>query len=129
MSGVKNNLPRHGGTGGNSLPGVSAQEPGKVHPGKEEKTIVSEFASILHELVLDNPVPAKDLAKSIGKPYSTLLREVNPYDTGAKLGAETLLQIMTQTGDLKPLEFMASSLGYELAPRKGEKPAKSAKAL
>lgn len=82
-----------------------------------------------HELVLDNPVPAKDLAKSIGKPYSTLLREVNPYDTGAKLGAETLLQIMTQTGDLKPLEFMASSLGYELAPRKGEKPAKSAKAL
>ena len=60
--------------------------------------MVSEFASILHELVLDNPVPAKDLAKSIGKPYSTLLREVNPYDTGAKLGAETLLQIMTQTG-------------------------------
>ncbi len=54
---------------------------------------------------------------------------MNPYDTGAKLGAETLLQIMTQTGDLKPLEFMASSLGYELAPRKGEKPAKSAKAL
>ena len=91
--------------------------------------MVSEFASILHELVLDNPVPAKDLAKSIGKPYSTLLREVNPYDTGAKLGAETPLQIMTQTGDLKPLEFMASSLGYELAPRKGEKPAKSAKAL
>ena len=91
--------------------------------------MVSEFASILHELVLDNPVPAKDLAKSIGKPYSTLLREVNPYDTGAKLGAETLLQIMTQTGDLKPLEFMASSLGYELAPRKGEKPAKSAKVL
>ncbi len=40
--------------------------------------MVSEFASILHELVLDNPVPAKDLAKSIGKPYSTLLREVNP---------------------------------------------------
>ena len=62
-------------------------------------------------------------------PSCTLLREVNPYDTGAKLGEETLLQIMTQTGDLKSLEFMASSLGYELAPRKGEKPAKSAKAL
>ncbi|HJB66659.1 MAG TPA: amino acid-binding protein [Candidatus Mailhella merdavium] len=89
--------------------------------------MVSEFASILHELVLDNPVPAKDLAKSIGKPYSTLLREVNPYDTGAKLGAETLLQIMTQTGDLKPLEFMANSLGYELSPRKEEKNAKASK--
>ena len=88
----------------------------RAQPGKEEMSMVSEFASILHELVLDNPVPAKDLAKSIGKPYSTLLREVNPYDSGAKLGAETLLQIMTQTGDLKPLEYMASSLGYDLEP-------------
>lgn len=118
-------LPRHGGTGGDSLPGASAQDPGEVLPGKEENIMVSEFASILHELVLDNPVPAKDLAKSIGKPYSTLLREVNPYDTGAKLGAETLLQIMTQTGDLKPLEFMASTLGYELAPRKEEQTSKT----
>lgn len=118
-------LPRHGETGGDSLPGASAQDPGKVLPGKEENIMVSEFASILHELVLDNPVPAKDLAKSIGKPYSTLLREVNPYDTGAKLGAETLLQIMTQTGDLKPLEFMASTLGYELAPRKEEQTSKT----
>ncbi len=100
---------------------------GKGFPGNEGNAMVSEFASILHELVLDNPVPAKDLAKSIGKPYSTLLREVNPYDTGAKLGAETLLQIMTQTGDLKPLEFMANSLGYELSPRKEEKNAKASK--
>ena len=58
--------------------------------------MVSELSTLIHNLVLDNPVPAKDLAKAIGKPYSTLLREVNPYDTGAKLGAETLLQIMLQ---------------------------------
>ena len=75
------------------------------------------------------PFPPRIWPSPSANPISTLLREVNPYDTGAKLGAETLLQIMTQTGDLKPLEFMASSLGYELAPRKGEKPAKSAKAL
>jgi len=78
--------------------------------------MVSELSTLIHNLVLDNPVPAKDLAKAIGKPYSTLLREVNPYDAGAKLGAETLLQIMTQTGDIKPLEFMASKLGYTIAP-------------
>ena len=48
--------------------------------------MVSELSTLIHNLVLDNPVPAKDLAKAIGKPYSTLLREVNPYDTGAKLG-------------------------------------------
>ena len=46
--------------------------------------MVSELSTLIHNLVLDNPVPAKDLAKAIGKPYSTLLREVNPYDTGAR---------------------------------------------
>lgn len=46
----------------------------------------SDLIKILHNLVLDNPTPAKVLAKEIGKPYSTLLREINPYDTGAKLG-------------------------------------------
>ena len=84
--------------------------------------MVSELSTLIHNLVLDNPVPAKDLAKAIGKPYSTLLREVNPYDTGAKLGAETLLQIMMQTGDAKPLEYMAGKMGYSLVSRKSEVP-------
>lgn len=84
--------------------------------------MVSELSSLIHNLVLDNPVPAKDLAKAIGKPYSTLLREVNPYDTGAKLGAETLLQIMMQTGDAKPLEYMAGKLGYTLVSSRNDVP-------
>ena len=84
--------------------------------------MVSELSSLIHNLVLDNPVPAKDLAKAIGKPYSTLLREVNPYDAGAKLGAETLLQIMIQTGDTKPLEYMAGKLGYSLVSSKHDVP-------
>jgi hypothetical protein len=84
--------------------------------------MVSELSTLIHNLVLDNPVPAKDLAKAIGKPYSTLLREVNPYDAGAKLGAETLLQIMLQTGDTKPLEYMAGKLGYSLTSNKKEAP-------
>lgn len=88
----------------------------------KEARMVSELSSLIHNLVLDNPVPAKDLAKAIGKPYSTLLREVNPYDAGAKLGAETLLQIMIQTGDTKPLEYMAGKLGYTLTASKGEVP-------
>ena len=84
--------------------------------------MVSELSSLIHNLVLDNPVPAKDLAKAIGKPYSTLLREVNPYDAGAKLGAETLLQIMIQTGDAKPLEYMAGKLGYTLVSSRSDAP-------
>lgn len=75
----------------------------------------SDLIKILHNLVLDNPTPAKVLAKEIGKPYSTLLREINPYDTGAKLGVETLLQIMKFTKNVTPLEYMASQLGYSLS--------------
>lgn len=78
----------------------------------------SELIKILHNLVLDNPIPAKVLAKEIGKPYSTLLREINPYDTGAKLGVETLLQIMKCTQNVTPLEYMAEQLGFSLE-RKG----------
>lgn len=96
---------------------------GKITFGKSEEVVmVSELSTLIHNLVLDNPVPAKDLAKAIGKPYSTLLREVNPYDTGAKLGAETLLQIMLQTGDTKPLEYMAGKLGYALVSARNDAP-------
>lgn len=86
----------------------------------QEAKMRSDLIKILHNLVLDNPVPAKVLAKEIGKPYSTLLREINPYDTGAKLGVETLLQIMKHTRNVTPLEYMANQLGYTLVASKGE---------
>ena len=73
-------------------------------------------------VVVECSTGAEDLAKAIGKPYSTLLREVNPYDTGAKLGAETLLQIMMQIGDTKPLEYMAGKLGYSLVAARNDAP-------
>ncbi len=75
----------------------------------------NEFSSFIHNYVLDSQIPARDLAKALGKPYSTLLREVNPYDSGAKLGAESLFQIMSITGNYKPLEFMAEKLGIEMS--------------
>lgn len=70
----------------------------------------------VHDLVLESPMGAKGLAQAVGKPYSTMLREVNPYDAGAKLGAETLLSIMKVTGNIAPLRIMASEMGYILAP-------------
>lgn len=84
--------------------------------------MVSELSTLIHNLVLDNAVPAKDLARAIGKPYSTLLREVNPYDTGAKLGADTLLNIMAYTGNVKPLEYMANKMGLNLISTSGTVP-------
>jgi hypothetical protein len=80
-----------------------------------------ELTRIVHTSILESPIPAKIIAKKIGKPYSTLLREVNPYDEGAKLGVETLLQILKITGDTTPLEYMASELGLELVSKKMRK--------
>jgi hypothetical protein len=61
-------------------------------------------------------MPAKAIASAIGKPYSTLLRECNPYGKGAKLSAETLMAILKATGNTQPLEVMARELGYKLIP-------------
>lgn len=80
-----------------------------------------ELTRIVHTSILESPIPAKVIAKKIGKPYSTLLREVNPYDEGAKLGVETLLQILKITGDTAPLEYMAAELGMELVSKKMRK--------
>lgn len=84
--------------------------------------MASELSNLIHNMVLDNPLPAKDLARAIGKPYSTLLREVNPYDGGAKLGADTLLHIMAHTRNVKPLEYMVNKMGFRLDPVGGGVP-------
>ncbi len=73
--------------------------------------------ALVHEIVLENELPAKALAEEIGKPYSTLLREINPYDRGAKLGVETLLHIMLRTRNAAPLAYMADMLGYSLVAK------------
>ena len=76
----------------------------------------TSFSQSIHNLVLESPLGAKAIAQSIGKPYSTLLREVNPYDAGAKLGAETLLNLMKITGNVEPLQHMAQEMGFRLEP-------------
>lgn len=78
--------------------------------------MISECSQLIHGMVLENPISAHDLAKAVGKPYSTLLRELNPYDRGAKLGVETYFQLLEKTGDLSSLEYMLHRLGLCLAP-------------
>ena len=67
----------------------------------------ANLISAVHDLVLESGLGAKNIAAAVGKPYSTLLREVNPFDDGAKLGAETLVDIMRVTGNIQPLEHIA----------------------
>ena len=75
---------------------------------------ITNLISAVHDLVLESGLGAKNIAAAVGKPYSTLLREVNPFDDGAKLGAETLVDIMRVTGNIQPLEQIAEQFGYML---------------
>ena len=47
---------------------------------------MSKVIKAIHETVVNGKMPSKAIASAIGKPYSTLLRETNPLDPGAKLG-------------------------------------------
>ena len=73
-----------------------------------------EVVKKVHESVLNGHLPARTLARAVGKKYSTLLREINPYDSRAKLGVETFMDILRITGDITPLEEMVKELGYSL---------------
>ena len=68
----------------------------------------------IQESVLESQKGAKAIAIAVGKSYSTLMREINPCDTGAKLGAGTFMGIIKTTGDVRPLELLAAELGYRL---------------
>ena len=75
--------------------------------------------SVFQETLFQSGHTADEIAKGIGKPYSTLLRECNPYDKRAKLGALTLFEIMCFTKNIDPLREMAHIMGYELTQREG----------
>ena len=79
---------------------------------------------VIAETVLDGKVPAKVVAETLGKPYPTLMRELNPQDEGAKLGAEMLIPVMRATGDDRPLYYLAQQMGYRLASLEEVKPDK-----
>ncbi|WP_031481604.1 phage regulatory CII family protein [Maridesulfovibrio frigidus] len=68
----------------------------------------------IQDLVVNGPVPVEVLAEKVGKSAKTLLREVNPDDPKAKLGAETLMEIMRITGGVEPLKLMAEELDFTL---------------
>lgn len=68
----------------------------------------------IQESVLESQKGAKAIAIAVGKSYSTLMREINPCDTGAKLGVGTFMDIIKTTGDVRSLELLAAELGYRL---------------
>lgn len=52
-----------------------------------------------------------ELAERLGKPVSTLGREINPEDDLAKLGVVTFVNLTDETQDFAPLDYIESALG------------------
>ncbi|WP_243438514.1 phage regulatory CII family protein [Fundidesulfovibrio soli] len=73
-----------------------------------------EIYEVIKEMVEAGPAPVKELAAELGKPYSTLMRELNPDDQGAKLGVELLLPLMRACNSVMPLRYLASRMGQRV---------------
>jgi len=82
-----------------------------------------DFERLRHLVVVmvhENPqVSPKALAEAIGKSYSTLCRETNPSDHGAKLGLEDFIKLTVLTEDFAPLRFIAADSGFFTQPEGG----------
>ena len=81
---------------------------------------MSNVLKATHMSVVEGKISAKKVAATIGMSYSTPSREINPMDSGAKLGVETFMDIIRATGDATPLERLVQELGFRLRRDGGE---------
>lgn len=76
------------------------------------------LAETIQDMVMaNNP---KAIAEELGKPYSTFMREINPDDHGAKVGADTLIGLTRATGNFSAIDYIEHSLNrvaYRLPSR------------
>lgn len=84
-----------------------------------------DLQRIILEMVQNSHIPIKTLAESVGKPYSTLMREIDPGDRGAKLGVDLLLPLMKTCNSIAPLRHMAAGMGYRVVSMREISPDKS----
>lgn len=68
------------------------------------------ITGVLYEMVRASGRPAKDLARELGKPYTTFMRELSGTDRGAKCGVELLLPLMRACDSILPLRYLASRM-------------------
>ena len=75
-----------------------------------------QLLRVCQESLFSGDYSTYEVAKRIKRNYHTLLKEFNPNDTTAKLGAATLFDFMKKMKNITPLEYMAHELGYALIP-------------
>ena len=79
----------------------------------------SDIRSVILDMVRNSDRPVKDIADAVGKPYSTLMRELDPGDARAKLGVELLLPLMQACDSTAPLRCLAEALDCRVVSNRG----------
>ncbi|OOE15145.1 Rha family transcriptional regulator [Stutzerimonas degradans] len=80
---------------------------------------MEDFLRATQSAVLDHE--AKTLAAKMGVPHVSLLQRANPDNDAHHLTIEHLFGILLHTGDMRPLEALADSFGFELAAKEPAK--------
>lgn len=65
----------------------------------------------IEEMIETSGKPRKAIAEEMGKPYTTLMRELNPADDGAKFGVLDLVRMLSVCGGIQPLQHLAARCG------------------
>lgn len=87
---------------------------------------MTTLKDVLHEVVLQSPVPTRRLAEELGISYSMLMNASNPDQPEFKLQARLIVPITKLTGDTRLIEFLAQACGLivmtlpETRPRESE---------
>lgn len=71
------------------------------------------FEMRLQEMLFEEDMSMRDLADACGKNYSTLMRELSPWDKKAKLGLVTFIRIVQATHDRRLLALLIEASGFK----------------
>ena len=80
---------------------------------------MEDFLRAAQSAVLDHE--AKSLAAKMGVPHVSLLQRANPDNDAHHLTIEHLFGILLHTGDMRPLQALAESFGFELVAKEQPK--------
>jgi len=83
------------------------------------------ITEVIAQMVRESDKPAKALAKELGKPYSTFMRELSGNDGGAKFGVEQLLPLMQACESVLPLRYLATRVGCRVAALENATPGRA----
>ena len=84
-----------------------------AHPmfGKQQEVFMYSFEMRVQDAIFSGEVPMKQLAHKVNKRYSTLMRELSPWDDYAKLGLGTAVAIIRETKNRKLLKVIIEECG------------------